>query len=143
VKGQRTLCLSASNPPRHGGRAGAGFINKSERQFVTDHDSNPAIGEPLMERPAVLTLAPSALTTGTDPDPASIDPADAARIVQDPTPLGELRGKVRFFAGSRAKAERANAERTADAIAPSLNTSARGSQGCADLSHERGSAAQS
>jgi hypothetical protein len=49
---------------------------------VTDHDSNPAIGEPLMERPAVLTLAPSALTTGTDPDPASIDPASMPDVTE-------------------------------------------------------------
>jgi hypothetical protein len=44
----------------------------------------------------------------------------AARIAQDPTQLGELRGKVGFFAGSKAKAERAMAERAAGAVAPSL-----------------------
>jgi Ti-type conjugative transfer relaxase TraA len=44
----------------------------------------------------------------------------AARIAQDPTQLGELRGKVGFFAGSRAKAARAMAERAAGAVAPSL-----------------------
>ena len=37
----------------------------------------------------------------------------AARIAQDPAQLGELRGKVGFFAGASAKAERANAERVA------------------------------
>jgi hypothetical protein len=44
----------------------------------------------------------------------------AARIAQDPTQLGDLRGKVGFFAGSRAKAERGDAEQAADAIAPGL-----------------------
>jgi BID domain of Bartonella effector protein (Bep) len=44
----------------------------------------------------------------------------AARIAQDPAQLGDLRGKVGFFAGARAKAEPADAERAADAIAPSL-----------------------
>jgi BID domain of Bartonella effector protein (Bep) len=44
----------------------------------------------------------------------------AARIAQRPTQLGELRGKVGSFAGSTARAERANAERAADAIASSL-----------------------
>jgi hypothetical protein len=44
----------------------------------------------------------------------------AARIARDPTQLGELRGKVGFFAGSKAKAERAMAERAASAVAPSL-----------------------
>ena len=44
----------------------------------------------------------------------------AARIARDPTQLGELRGKVGFFAGSKAKAERAMAERAAGAVAPSL-----------------------
>jgi Ti-type conjugative transfer relaxase TraA len=43
-----------------------------------------------------------------------------ARIAQDPGQLGELRGKVGFFAGAKAKAERANAERAAGAVAPSL-----------------------
>jgi hypothetical protein len=41
-------------------------------------------------------------------------------IAQDPAQLGELRGKVGFFAGAKAKAERANAERAAGAVAPSL-----------------------
>jgi hypothetical protein len=44
----------------------------------------------------------------------------AARIAQDPAQLGELRGRVGFFAGAKAKAERRNAERAADAVAPSL-----------------------
>jgi hypothetical protein len=44
----------------------------------------------------------------------------AARIAQNPTQLGELRGKVGLFARSRAKAERAMAERAAGAVAPSL-----------------------
>lgn len=44
----------------------------------------------------------------------------AARIAQDPTQLGDLRGRVGFFAGATAKAERAAAERAADAVAPSL-----------------------
>jgi hypothetical protein len=44
----------------------------------------------------------------------------AARIAQDPTQLGDLRGKVGFFAGAKAKLERAHAERAANAIAPSL-----------------------
>jgi hypothetical protein len=51
--------------------------------------------------------------------------------------------KLGFFAGSRAKAERADAERAADAIAPSLErigaAEARAAQ--TDLSHECGSAA--
>jgi Ti-type conjugative transfer relaxase TraA len=44
----------------------------------------------------------------------------AARIAQDPAQLGELRGRAGFFAGARAKAERAMAERVAGAVAPSL-----------------------
>jgi hypothetical protein len=44
----------------------------------------------------------------------------AARIAQDTAQLGDLRGKVGFFAGARAKAERASAERAAGAVAPSL-----------------------
>lgn len=44
----------------------------------------------------------------------------AARVAQEPAQLGELRGKVGFFAGAKAKAERASAERAAEAIAPSL-----------------------
>jgi Ti-type conjugative transfer relaxase TraA len=44
----------------------------------------------------------------------------AMRIAQGPTQLGALRGQDGFFAGSRAKAERAMAERAASAIAPSL-----------------------
>jgi Ti-type conjugative transfer relaxase TraA len=49
----------------------------------------------------------------------------AARIAQDPTQLGELRGKVGFFAGSRARVERVNAERAADAMHPAWSASAR------------------
>ena len=44
----------------------------------------------------------------------------ASRIARDPTQLGELRGKVGFFAGSRAKADRTMAQRVAEAVAPSL-----------------------
>ena len=44
----------------------------------------------------------------------------AARVAQDRAQLGDLRGKVGFFAGARAKAERASAERAADSVAPSL-----------------------
>ena len=44
----------------------------------------------------------------------------AARIARDPAQLGDLRRNVGFFAGSRAKAERAMAERAAGAVAPSL-----------------------
>jgi len=44
----------------------------------------------------------------------------AARIAQDPAQLGELRGRVGFFAGTKAKAERAMAERAAAAVAPGL-----------------------
>ena len=59
----------------------------------------------------------------------------AARIAQDPTQLGELRGRVGFFAGAKAKAERAMAERAAEAIAPSLERIGDGgSQGRASLS---------
>jgi hypothetical protein len=56
----------------------------------------------------------------------------AARIAQDPAQLGALRGKVGFFAGAQAKAERAQAVRVAGAIAPSLarisTTEARAAQ---------------
>jgi hypothetical protein len=45
----------------------------------------------------------------------------AARIAQDPTQLGELRGKVGFFASSKAKVARAMAERVAGAVAPSMD----------------------
>ena len=38
----------------------------------------------------------------------------AARVAQDRAQLGDLRGKVGFFAGARAKAERASAERAAE-----------------------------
>ena len=44
----------------------------------------------------------------------------AVRIARDPHQLGELRGKAGLFAGRKAKAERANALRVAEAIAPSL-----------------------
>jgi BID domain of Bartonella effector protein (Bep) len=44
----------------------------------------------------------------------------AARIAPDATQLAELRGKVGLFTGSKAKAERAMAERAANAVAPSL-----------------------
>ena len=44
----------------------------------------------------------------------------AARIAQDSVWLGEFRGKVGFFARAKAKAEHANAERVAGAVAPSL-----------------------
>ena len=57
----------------------------------------------------------------------------AARIAQDPAQLGELRGRVVFFAGTKAKAERAMAERAAAAVAPSLEriatVEARAAQG--------------
>jgi Ti-type conjugative transfer relaxase TraA len=57
----------------------------------------------------------------------------AARIAQDPAQLGELHGRVGFFAGTRTKAERAMAERAAAAVAPSLEriatTEARAAQG--------------
>jgi hypothetical protein len=57
----------------------------------------------------------------------------AARVVQDPAQLGELRGRVGFFAGTKAKAERAMAERAAAAVAPSLEriatAEARAAQG--------------
>jgi hypothetical protein len=42
------------------------------------------------------------------------------RVAQDRAQLGDLRGKAGFFAGARAKAERASAERAADLVAPSL-----------------------
>jgi hypothetical protein len=47
----------------------------------------------------------------------------AVRIAREPTQLGELRGKLGWFVGARAKAERANALRVAEAIAPSLERS--------------------
>jgi hypothetical protein len=57
----------------------------------------------------------------------------AARIAQDPGQLGELRGRVGFFAGTKAKAERTMAERAAAAVAPSLEriatAEARAAQG--------------
>ena len=43
-----------------------------------------------------------------------------ARIAQDSVRLGEFRGKVGFFARAKAKAERANAEQVAGAVAPSV-----------------------
>lgn len=45
----------------------------------------------------------------------------AARIAQDPTQLGELRGRIGFFASGKATVERAMAERAAAAVAPSLD----------------------
>jgi len=45
----------------------------------------------------------------------------AARIAPDPAQLGPLRGRTGLFAGARAKADRAAAERAARAIAPSLD----------------------
>lgn len=57
----------------------------------------------------------------------------AARIAPDPDQLGELRGRVGFFAGTKAKVERAMAERAAAAVAPSLEriatAEARAAQG--------------
>ncbi|HEX3982641.1 MAG TPA: BID domain-containing protein, partial [Acidisoma sp.] len=57
----------------------------------------------------------------------------AARIAQDPDQLGALRGRVGFFAGTKAKAERVMAERAAAAVAPSLEriatAEARAAQG--------------
>ena len=44
----------------------------------------------------------------------------AARLAPEPAQLGELRGRVGFFAGTKAKAEREAAERAAAAVAPSL-----------------------
>jgi hypothetical protein len=41
-----------------------------------------AIAEPLMERPAVLTLVPNVLTTGADLDPESIDPASTPDVTE-------------------------------------------------------------
>jgi Ti-type conjugative transfer relaxase TraA len=46
----------------------------------------------------------------------------AARIARDPAQLGELRGNIGFFAGSRARADRAMAERAAGAVAPNLES---------------------
>jgi Ti-type conjugative transfer relaxase TraA len=45
----------------------------------------------------------------------------AARIAQDPTQLGELRGRLGLLASGKARAERATAERAAAAVAPSLD----------------------
>ena len=44
----------------------------------------------------------------------------AARVAADPLQLGALRGKEGFFAGAKARAERAAAQRAAGAIGPSL-----------------------
>ena len=44
----------------------------------------------------------------------------ASRVLHNPEQLGELRGKVGLLAGASAKAERANAERASQAIAPCL-----------------------
>jgi hypothetical protein len=44
----------------------------------------------------------------------------AARVAAAPVQFGELRGKEGFFAGSKARAERAVAQRAAEAIVPSL-----------------------
>jgi hypothetical protein len=45
----------------------------------------------------------------------------AARIAQDQTQLGELRGRVGLFASGKARGERVMAERAAAAVAPSLD----------------------
>ena len=44
----------------------------------------------------------------------------ASRVLHNPEQLGELRGRVGLLAGAGAKAERANAERASQAIAPCL-----------------------
>ena len=49
----------------------------------------------------------------------------AARLAPDPEQLGPLRGKLGFFAGARARAERATAERVATAVVSSLDRLAR------------------
>jgi hypothetical protein len=51
--------------------------------------------------------------------------SSAARISRDPTQLGEVRGKVGLFAGAKAKADRAVAERAASAVGPSLERIAK------------------
>jgi len=49
----------------------------------------------------------------------------AARLAQDPEQIGPLRGKLGFFAGARARAERATAERVAKAVVSALDHIAR------------------
>jgi len=49
----------------------------------------------------------------------------AARLVQDPEQIGPLRGELGFFAGARARAERATAERVAKAAVSALDYIAR------------------
>jgi len=49
----------------------------------------------------------------------------AARLAQDPEQIGPLRGKFGFFAGARARAERATAERVAKAVVSALDDIAR------------------
>jgi Ti-type conjugative transfer relaxase TraA len=49
----------------------------------------------------------------------------AARLAQDPEQIGPLRGKLGFFAGARARAERATAERVAKATVSALDHVAR------------------
>ena len=67
----------------------------------------------------------------------------AARIAQDPTQLGELLGRTGFFASARAKTERSMAEGTAGRYrAESGAHRGGGGEGGADLSGQRGSAAQ-
>jgi hypothetical protein len=44
----------------------------------------------------------------------------AARLAQEPAQLGQLRGRVGFFAGGKAKADREAAERAAAAVAPGV-----------------------
>jgi hypothetical protein len=56
----------------------------------------------------------------------------AARVAADPSQLGALRGKVGFFAGVNARAERETAQRVAAAIGPSLERI-----GAAEASAER------
>ncbi len=57
----------------------------------------------------------------------------AARVAADPDQLGELRGKVGLFAGTKARAEREAAQRAAGAIGPSLERI-----GAAEARAERG-----
>src|SRR6202008_4022411 len=49
----------------------------------------------------------------------------AARLAQDPEQIGPLRGKLGFFAGARARAERATAGRGATAVVSGLDHTAR------------------
>jgi hypothetical protein len=54
----------------------------------------------------------------------------AARLAQDSEQIGPLRGKLGLFAGARARAERATAERVARAAASALDRIAA-TEGCA------------